>query len=274
MRPGVLNLDFVGQLTPQLLVSIRNPQELAAAVEGGANIIDIKEPANGPLGMADPRTIAEIAKQLAARSPKTPCSVALGELTEWFDRPTRPALPTTVRWAKLGFAGCRTIPNWETRWTRVRQEIDAARGAPLEWVAVAYADHRNADAPKPMDVLMAAVEQGCAAFLLDTFDKADTALLDWMSPYELPSLLRLASELQLPVALAGRIEQSDLDWVCDLEPAIVGVRSAVCLDSNRHRTVNAVRVAEFKQALLAQAPQPRSTLTPQSAGLVEAAANA
>jgi (5-formylfuran-3-yl)methyl phosphate synthase len=264
MRPRVLNLDFVGQLTPQLLVSIRHLSELAAAVQGGANIIDVKEPANGPLGMADPATIAAIAKQLSAQSPKTPLSVALGELTEWFDRPTRPALPATVRWAKLGFAGCRTITNWEARWTRLRQEFDTARGTPLEWVAVAYADHRNADAPKPMDVLMAAVEQGCSAFLLDTFDKADTALLDWMSPYELPSLLRLADELQMPVALAGRIEQADLEWVCDLQPAIVGVRSAVCLDSNRQRSVNAVRVAEFKQALLAQAPHhPPTTPRPQ-----------
>jgi (5-formylfuran-3-yl)methyl phosphate synthase len=270
MRPRVINLDFVGQTVPQLLVSIRNSQELAAALQGGADIIDVKEPANGPLGMADLATIAEIAKQVAARSPNAVFSVALGELTDWFDRPTRTALPASVRWAKLGFAGCRTIANWETRWNRVRREFDTARGTPYQWVAVAYADYRNADAPKPMDVLMAAVEQGCAAFLLDTFDKADTALLDWMSPYELPSLLRLADELQMPVALAGRLEQSDLDWVCDLEPAIIGVRSAVCLDSNRKRTVNAVRVAEFKQALREQAPKP--VPTERTTDLVETAA--
>ncbi|MDZ4685467.1 MAG: (5-formylfuran-3-yl)methyl phosphate synthase [Planctomycetaceae bacterium] len=270
----MINLDFVGQLTPQLLVSIRNTQELTAAMDGGADIIDVKEPANGPLGMADPATIESIAKQLTARSPKSVFSVALGELTEWFDRPTRPALPASVRWAKLGFAGCRTIANWEARWNRVQKEFDAARGTPYQWVAVAYADYRNADAPKPMDVLMAAVEHGCAAFLLDTFDKADTALLDWMSPYELPSLLRLAEELQMPVALAGRIEQSDVEWVCDLEPAIVGVRSAVCLDGNRTRTVNAVRVAEFKQALLDQAPKPKaSPRLPQSQKLVETTAH-
>ncbi|HUQ69070.1 MAG TPA: (5-formylfuran-3-yl)methyl phosphate synthase, partial [Planctomycetaceae bacterium] len=78
-------------------------------------------------------------------------------------------------------------------------------------------------------------------------------------PYELPSLLRLADELRMPVALAGRIEQADVEWVCDLEPAIVGVRSAVCLDGNRGRSVNTVRVAEFKQALLDQAPKPKAS---------------
>jgi uncharacterized protein (UPF0264 family) len=265
--------EFVGVLSPRLLVSICNRQELTAALDGGADIIDVKEPANGPLGMAEPATIAEIARQLTSRSPQTGLSAALGELTDWFDRPTRPALPNAVRWAKLGFAGCRTVPNWEVRWNRVRQEFDEVRGVPYRWVAVAYADYRNADSPKPMDVLIAAVESGCAAFLLDTFDKTETALLDWMSPYELPSLMRLATELQLPVALAGRIELPDVEWVCDLEPAIVGVRSAVCLDSNRRRTVNAVRVAEFKQALLGQSPV-KAPLPPRAPKLVESTVEA
>ena len=37
---------------PQLLVSVRTPQEALDALSGGAGILDIKEPSHGPLGMA------------------------------------------------------------------------------------------------------------------------------------------------------------------------------------------------------------------------------
>ena len=37
------------------LVSVRSPEEALAALEGGADLIDVKEPSRGPLGAADPR---------------------------------------------------------------------------------------------------------------------------------------------------------------------------------------------------------------------------
>ena len=51
--------------TPGLLVSVRAADEVAAALDGGADIIDVKEPAKGPLAPAvtgspvDPHTLAE-----------------------------------------------------------------------------------------------------------------------------------------------------------------------------------------------------------------------
>ena len=41
---------------PSLLVSVRCVDEVAAAIEGGAEIIDVKEPSHGSLGMALPET--------------------------------------------------------------------------------------------------------------------------------------------------------------------------------------------------------------------------
>ena len=35
-----------------LLVSVRNVEEALAALEGGASLIDVKEPSRGPLGRA------------------------------------------------------------------------------------------------------------------------------------------------------------------------------------------------------------------------------
>src|SRR5947209_8028398 len=45
---------------PGLLVSVRSAAEARAALDGGAALIDIKEPARGPLGRADDGVMAEV----------------------------------------------------------------------------------------------------------------------------------------------------------------------------------------------------------------------
>ena len=46
----------------KLLVSVVNENEVAAAVEGGADIIDVKNPAEGALGANFPRVIRAVRK--------------------------------------------------------------------------------------------------------------------------------------------------------------------------------------------------------------------
>ena len=56
-------------ITPQFLVSIRNANECEAAHFGGADIIDVKEPNNGPLGMADLDALRQIRDRLHSINP-------------------------------------------------------------------------------------------------------------------------------------------------------------------------------------------------------------
>src|SRR4051812_39902678 len=64
---------------PGLLVSVRSPQEALAALAGGADIIDVKEPANGSLGRAEDDVIRAVVDVVAGRRP---VSAAMGELVE------------------------------------------------------------------------------------------------------------------------------------------------------------------------------------------------
>src|SRR3954451_22237023 len=59
-----------------LLVSVRGADEVPAALEGGADLIDVKEPARGPLGMAEAEVVAAVLDRVDAR---VPVSAALGE---------------------------------------------------------------------------------------------------------------------------------------------------------------------------------------------------
>lgn len=63
-----------------LLVSVRNAKEAMAALVGGADLIDVKEPLAGSLGAATPKTWQEIGEVVGGEKP---LSAALGELHDW-----------------------------------------------------------------------------------------------------------------------------------------------------------------------------------------------
>ena len=53
---------------PKLLVSVRSADEARAALAGGADLIDVKEPAHGPLGAARQPPRAALCQAVAMRS--------------------------------------------------------------------------------------------------------------------------------------------------------------------------------------------------------------
>ena len=219
-----------------LLVSVRSPSEALAAVSGGATLIDIKEPANGPLGMADHSVWSAVAEILPAQ---IPLSVALGELRE-ADR-LQAALPDRVKYAKLGLAGAGA--NWTHAWTDVRSRL---RSPHVVWVTVAYLDWQVANAPNPDEVLDAAIDDDdCGVILVDTFHKSGASRLDlnWRPWVE------KARAGGLKVALAGGLTPEAIDRLRGLEPDWFAVRGAACKAGNRTGEIDSALVAQLVQCV-------------------------
>ena len=116
----------------RLLVSVRDVPEAEAALAGAADLIDVKDPAAGPLGRAPDATRAAI---IAAVAGRRPVSAALGE---WADE--RGPLPdlTGLHWVKWGLAGAARQA-WETGLLALRDDL-ARRFATCGLVVAAYAD--------------------------------------------------------------------------------------------------------------------------------------
>ena len=55
--------------TPGLLVSVRTADEVAAALDGGADLIDVKEPAKGPLAPAEAEVVAAVIDAVDGKVP-------------------------------------------------------------------------------------------------------------------------------------------------------------------------------------------------------------
>jgi len=220
----------------RLLVSVRSAVEARAAVEGGAAIIDVKEPDRGPLGRADAAVWAAVR---AAVPPSIPLSVALGELAEWGEGAGATTGLEGVSYCKLGLAAAG--PDWVDSWAGVRRRF----GAGVSWVAVAYADWRHAGAPDPDAVLDAALAAGgCAGVLVDTWDKSRGCPVDlsWAGWFD---RARRGGRM---TALAGRLDAESIDRLAPLRPDVVAVRGAACLGGDRRADVDPRRVAALALA--------------------------
>ncbi len=208
-----------------LLVSVRDATEAEAALSGGVDLIDIKEPRAGSLGAAELETWREIRDVVAEARP---VSVALGELLDdvVFDLAQQ---AVGMRFAKIGLSGCTHHSDWCERWRRAMTCLpDGVASA-----AVIYADHLIASSPLPEVILHQAIEFECAAILFDTFSKANGNLFDHVGEQELRQLCREAKQSGLKVVLAGSLRGDLILRGLELEPDYIAVRGAVCRGDRR-----------------------------------------
>jgi uncharacterized protein (UPF0264 family) len=234
-----------------LLVSVRSAEEVAAALAGGADIIDAKEPARGSLGAVDPEVLQAIA---ACTPPSVPLSVALGDCaTEEELRCAVSAARFPERsgpvYLKLGFAGTASA---ERVVSLLRTAVEAAAAimpAPAI-VGVAYADHRAAGTRSPEDLLRATAAAGASGLLVDTSRKNGRGLLDHIPLERLSALARRARAAGLLFAVAGGLDPAAISRVAPIAD-VVGVRGAAC-QGGRTGTVSAERVAELRRRALAR----------------------
>ena len=231
----------------QLLVSVRSPREVDAALDGGADIVDAKDPARGALGAMDPDMLARVLDRVP---PTAAFSAALGDPHDGIEAaaliasvpiPARPA-PAYV---KLGFAsaGHRDA---------VERILDAAVAAAsrhpgrLLVIAVAYADEPTAIG---LEALLAVADQsGASGVLVDTRRKTGGSLLDAVPPRRLEAWIAEAHARRLLVGLAGRLECPDVALLAGSGADVVGVRGAAC-HGGRSGWVRAAKVRALRDSL-------------------------
>lgn len=232
-----------------LLVSIRNAAEARIAVASNCvSIIDLKEPANGSLGSVSISVAIEVADELPANTVK---SIALGEVIDW---PIWPETETSstyevlsrFNYAKVGLSGLADDPSWRTRWKDCLAEIPAG----VERVAVAYADSNRAGSPLVESIIESAGEVGCSVLLIDTFNKSDGGLLDWIETKKLSAIVRRAQGHGLKVVLAGSLGLAEIKVVKNAAPDYIAVRGAVC-SGDRTSTIVSEKITAVSDKALA-----------------------
>src|SRR5262249_40529256 len=116
-------------------------------------------------------------------------------------------------------------------------------------VPVAYADWQRASAPPPTEVCAFAIEQPCGAFLLDTFGKDGSTLLDWLGLAEVRHLCQWCRAGGVPIALAGSLGSAEIKILREAQPTWFAVRGAVCGQGRRDGPIDTERVRRLVAVL-------------------------
>jgi hypothetical protein len=233
----------------RLLVSARHRVEAEAALDGGADLIDVKDPKNGPMGRADDSIIQSIVETIAGRAP---LSAACGELSS-----EPPSLPGGLEFVKFGLAG------WgDGDWLSACQWVRARLPGDCKFVAVAYADWPSCSAPPPEEIADAAIEHRFGAFLLDTHDKRGGTLLDHASVAAIALLTRRCQSGGLPVALAGSLGLDEIERLRLVNPDWFAVRGAAC-ENGRDGRIDSRLVRRLKEALASKTRVAATTRQPE-----------
>ncbi|MFO0936194.1 MAG: (5-formylfuran-3-yl)methyl phosphate synthase [Gemmataceae bacterium] len=224
-----------------LLVSVKNAEEAKEALAAGVDLIDVKDPAKGALGMAESDVVASV---LSLVGKKVPVSAALGE---WSPNAITEAvwhLEQPLTYVKWGLAGYKDAPGWGEDLLDTRRQIPAR----TEVVAVAYADAKRAKSIAPSEVAKFARRYRYRAFLLDTFLKDGKTLLDFMKLPEIADIVTSLTAAGIKVALGGSLKLEQVKLLLPLGPDYLAVRGAVCV-GGRGTALDPVRVKKWKAAM-------------------------
>jgi uncharacterized protein (UPF0264 family) len=229
----------------KLLVSVADASEAAAAMAGGADIIDAKNPRHGALGAVSLAALGRIAARVDG---VRPLSAALGDATDEvaIERQARAFAAAGARFVKVGFAGAAGFDRVAALTAHAVRGAAAAGGSGV--VAVAYADADRASRIGRDTVLDAAVAAGAVGVLLDTADKAGRGLRALVTPAALSAWVARAHAANLFAALAGKLTADDLRFARDAGADIAGVRGAAC-EAGRTSRVSTDKVRELMACL-------------------------
>jgi len=235
----------------QLLVSVSDAMEAADALDGGADIVDAKDPSSGPLGPVTLETLNAIRLRTGARRP---LSAALGDPSGEVEaqRMASAFIHAGAAVVKVGFLAARdcgdvqrlvagAVSGAEEGKVRLKADPTEANGV----IAVAYADHAPGGVT-PWRLIDIACSAGANGILLDTADKLGPGLLSLFPPETLQSWIHEASSAGLLVAIAGRLSEDDVMRLRDSSADIVGVRGAACVGGRTGR-ISADNVRRLKE---------------------------
>lgn len=227
-------------MATNLLASVRDVAEALLAAEGGADIIDCKDPTQGALGALSPALVEQVRRRLPA---EIPVSATVGDL------PCHPRLVATaveaiaatgVEYVKVGL-----FPGGDPLTTIMELgRLDLGR-ARLVGVLIA-------DRALDLALVPAMARAGFAAVMLDTADKAAPALPELVNRSVLVDCIARGHAFGLRVGLAGSLRLRHIPGLLALGPDILGFRGLLCHMGARCGTLDPVALARVRAAV----PQP------------------
>lgn len=222
-----------------MLASVVDVGEAVLCREGGADVIDCKDPLQGALGAVPVATARAI---VDAVGDHVPVSATIG------DHPCEaaPIVAATqemagagVDYVKVGLAPGVDVPGVVRALGMLKAQLGKAR-----LVGVLFAD------TDPDFRLVGEMAQaGFAGVVLDTANKSAGSLPDVMAAGRLKEFIDTARRNGLFCGLAGSLRARDIPALVTLAPDLIGFRGALCRENKRTASLDGQAVAGIRSAI-------------------------
>ena len=227
-----------------LMVSVQDLNEAHEAMQGGADIIDVKNLQEALVGSAKPNIFKSVREAVPM---EIHASLTLGVV------PNQEGTVAMAAWAagrmnatsvKVGFMQADYDKSVEV----LRASKEALEGTETKLIGSLFADNLLYDDGLDLHLMPKLARDGlCDGWLIDTLTKDGRNLFDFIPEVKLKDMVMEGKSDGMSTALSGHLKMSDLDELARVNPDIVGVRGAVCSKGNRDSGVYSESVAEFKR---------------------------
>lgn len=221
----------------KLLASVCTPAEAMMALDAGADIIDLKDPAQGALGALSLDMINEIVQLVDGR---VPVSATIGDIPAESLR-CMFAIEHTARQGvdivKVGFFSGDVHDNF-------LENARALTEKGVRLVAVLFADQEP-----DITIVGRLKKAGFFGVMLDTVNKNGRNLKDYVSMPGLEEFLDNAHEMGLETGLAGSLKLADIPILAPLHPSYLGFRGGLCEQQVRRNNLLPSSLMKAKKLL-------------------------
>ena len=220
-----------------MLASVRSLDEALIALDGSADLIDLKEPSRGALGALDHAAVRVCVQAIGGRRP---VSATIGDIPSMdpllMTNAVERMAATGVDFIKIGFFV-------HSRAVECANALSQAAGR-TRLIAVVFAD-------ESYDVALAdeLARNGFAGAMLDTARKTGKGLRDWRSASELEEFVARGHARGLLTGLAGSLRREDIAPLLAVGADYLGFRGALCLGGERREILDRLAFSRIRAAI-------------------------
>ncbi|AKB86210.1 (5-formylfuran-3-yl)methyl phosphate synthase [Methanococcoides methylutens] len=229
----------------KLLVSPINTEEAMSALNGGADVIDIKNPKEGSLGANFPWVIRDVKDAIEG---KRPISAALGDFNFKPGTAALAAYGAASAGATYVKVGLYDVKTEEQAFEMMTGIAESVKGMNVKVVACGYSDYERIDSIDPKLLPAIGEKAGVDLVMVDTGVKDGRSTFEFMNEDDLIEFVNDAHSRGLETAIAGTIKFDDIPALKRIQPTIIGVRGIVC-GGDRSTTIRQELVEKLKSEI-------------------------
>lgn len=211
------------------LASVASVAEAKIALEAGADIIDLKNPADGALGALPVDEVERVVRFVDGRRPLSATIGDLPMVPQQLVSAVERVAGAGVDIIKVGFFAGEGQKDCVNAMSKLSRRV--------RLVAVLFAE-------LPVDSTMLPLLADCGFYgaMMDTANKSTGNLCTLKNPAELQAFVTAGRAAGLVTGLAGSLRARDVAGLASMDPDYLGFRGALCTGSRRESGIDAGNV--------------------------------